>query len=408
MRLSRRRFCQGVSFGSVLSVGATAPLGLLRAAHSLDHASEGNILVVVQLTGGNDGLNTVIPFRDDTYYKLRPSLAIASGDVLKIDDQMGLHPSLSGLTTLMENDQLSIVQGVGYPNPNRSHFESMDIWHTCQTKAEANRVGWLGRYMERSRESSGRDPVGLHLGAEQQPLAIQSRLVSVPSVRSIEEFQLRGLDDPSIRNAVSDLVSSNRDSASELLGFVQTSTSAALLASERVLSVQDQYRSGVTYPETELGRKLRLVAQLVTAGLKTRIYYVTLDGFDTHSQQSDAHAALLRHWGDALSAFVRDMASHGLGRQVVTLTFSEFGRRVGENASKGTDHGAAAPVFLAGDAVRGGIVGSQPSLLDLDDGDLKFHTDFRRIYATLLADWLRAPTTGLLPTQFESLSGLFA
>jgi len=396
---NRRRFLQ--TSGLALGVGTLAPQFLVQAA---SRAKGGNdrVLVVVQLSGGNDGLNTIIPYADDVYGKRRPSLAIPTTEVIKSNDHMGFHPALRGFADLLEQQKLVVVQGVGYANPNRSHFESMDIWHTCHLKNEQRSVGWLGRYLDQNENADGSDVPAIHFGGEQQPLALQASNVRVPSVKSLDEFKLQSGNDK-FRETVSQLAATHRTASSDLLGFVQTSTSAALVASDRVAAAQSDYKAAVEYPQTDLARKLRIVAQLISAGLDTRIYYVTLDGFDTHSQQADAHAALLRQWGDAVTAFTGDVTEHGHGSRVLTLSFSEFGRRVEENASKGTDHGAAAPLILTGGGVRAGFSGEHPSLTDLDDGDLKFHTDFRQVYATVLQGWLGCDSEKVIGARYEPL-----
>lgn len=396
---NRRRFLQSSSLA--LGVGALAPQFLVQAAARVDGDSE-RVLVVIQLSGGNDGLNTIVPYADDVYRKRRPTLAIPATEVIKSNDHTGFHPALRGFADMLEKQQLAVVQGVGYANPNRSHFESMDIWHTCHLKNEPRSVGWLGRYLDEKKNADGRDVPAIHFGSDQQPLALQARDVRVPSVKSLEDFKLQAGDDQ-FRKTVSELASRQRTASSELLGFVQTSTSAALVASDRVAAAQSEYKTSVDYPQTDLARKLRIVAQLINAGLKTRIYYVTLDGFDTHSQQADAHSALLRQWGDAVTAFTRDVIDHGHGSRVLTLCFSEFGRRVEENASKGTDHGAAAPLILAGAGVRSGFCGAHPSLTDLDDGDVKFHTDFRQVYATVLNHWLGCDSEKVIGGRYDTL-----
>jgi uncharacterized protein (DUF1501 family) len=396
---NRRRFLQTSSLA--LGVGTLTPKFLVEAAERANDAQD-RVLVVVQLSGGNDGLNTVIPYNHDEYRKRRPTLAIPASNIIKSNDQCGFHPELRGFADLLEQQQLTVVQGVGYANPNRSHFESMDIWHTCHMKNEQRVTGWLGRFLDQSPRADGIDVPAIHFGGEQQPLALQARDVRVPSVKSLDDFKLQSANDQ-FRETVSTLANTQRSASSELLGFVQSSTSAALVASDRVASAQLDYKSAVEYPQTDLARKLRIVAQLISAGLNTRIYYVTLDGFDTHSQQAEAHAALLRQWGDAVTAFTRDIHEHGHGSRVLTLSFSEFGRRVEENASKGTDHGAAAPLILTGAGIQAGFIGDQPNLTDLDDGDLKFHTDFRQVYATVLGNWLGTDSEKVIGGRYSPL-----
>jgi uncharacterized protein (DUF1501 family) len=407
MRTTRRNFLT-VTAGSAaaVSLGGAMPRFLLRAAEQPGAADGDNVLVVVQLSGGNDGLNTIVPFADDAYYQARPQLAIARDQVLKIDDHLGFHPAARGLADLLEGQELSIVQGVGYPNPNRSHFESMDIWHTCLRKDQPRSDGWLGRYLDAAARKSGGDLPALHLGGEEQPRALSAQQVRVPSVRSLDRFRLQLAEGNVDVKTIERLAGEDRQTTNDLLGFVQSSTTAALDASRRVEQAGKGYKTDVAYPENELGQNLRTVAQLIDSGLSTRIYYLTLDGFDTHSQQADAHAALLGKLGSAVQAFIEDTGRHGHGDRVLLMAFSEFGRRVQENASAGTDHGAAAPLLLAGQRVRPGLLGRHPSLTDLEEGDLKFHTDFRRVYATVLQRWLNWPSAEVLGGSYEPLDAL--
>jgi uncharacterized protein (DUF1501 family) len=407
-RSTRRSFLQSaLGSSAVISLGATAP-AFFQQAIAGDSAAKETILVVVQLSGGNDGLNTVVPFEDPVYQQNRPTLAIRAADGLAIQDGLGFHPAARGLADLLEDDQLAIVQGVGYPNPNHSHFESMDIWHTCQRKRKESprNTGWLGRYLDDAAAATGGDPAGLHLGAEKQPLALAAETTRVPSISSLERFRLQDGADGDVSSTIGRLSRAARDSGDPLLSFIQTSTTAALDASRRVEQAQRDYQTPIEYPEHDLGTKLRTVAQLIDAGLKSRVYYVQLDGFDTHSQQAGAHAALLGRLGGAVSAFIKDVAHHGHGERVLVMAFSEFGRRVKENASEGTDHGAAAPLFLAGGKVRAGLHGQAVNLTDLQDGDLKFQTDFRRVYATVLDNWLGVPSQTILGAEHKPLDVL--
>lgn len=406
MAVNRREFLShAAGSAAVLSFGVSAPSFLLRAAES-EAASKGDsILVVVQLSGGNDGLNTVVPFAEERYRTARPTLAVATSDVLKIDSSLGFHPAARGLADLLEANKLCIVQGVGYPEPNRSHFESMDIWHTCRRKTVTRSDGWLGRWLESNAAKSDSGVSALHLGADQQPLALASQKVRVTSIRSIDRFRLQDGGQKGFRDTVADLARSETAApGSDLLGFVRSSTDSALDASRRIESVGSNYKTEIVWPESGLSTKLKTIAALIDSGLGTRVYYVTLDGFDTHAQQAGAHAALLREFSSAVEAFVRDVAAHGHGDRVVVAGFSEFGRRLAENASEGTDHGAAAPLFLAGNRVRPGLIGKHPSLNDLDDGDVRFHTDFRQVYAAILEQWLKTPSEPVLGGRFEPVS----
>ena len=297
---------------AVISLGATAPL-VFQQALAAANTGKDTILVVVQLSGGNDGLNTVIPFNDPIYQKSRPTLAIAPSDVLSIKDGLGFHPAARGLADLLEANQLAIVQGIGYPNPNHSHFESMDIWHTCQRKNKGNprTTGWLGRYLDTASSATGGDPSALHLGAEKQPLALAADITRVPSISSLERFRLQDDGDGDIRKVAANLLSLERSNSDPLLSFIQTSTTAALDASRRVEEARRDYQTPVEYPEHDLATKLRTVAQLIDAGLKTRVYYLQLDGFDTHSRQAAAHTVLLGRLGGAVGAFIKDVEHHG-------------------------------------------------------------------------------------------------
>jgi len=400
---SRRKFLTSVSAAAsaagLISLAPRAPAFLLEsAAFGADQPVGERVLVVIQLSGGNDGLNTVVPFNDEVYRRRRPSLALDAGQLLKIDGATGLHPRLKGMAALLENRQLAIVQGVGYPNPNRSHFESMDIWHTAHAETKERMAGWLGRAMDAHQAALGRtaDPPSLHLGEESQPLALAARDVPSPSIRSLAQFRLETGGDDRQRAAIHNAISAPRSTASDLLQFVQTRSTSALEVSRRIEAQGQVYRTEVKYPPTPLANKLKQIAQLIDAGLTTRVYYVALDGFDTHSDQAAAHAGLLEQLGGALAAFAEDLAAHAQLDRVMTVVFSEFGRRVEENASRGTDHGAAAPVFLVGSRVQPGLIGKHPSLDDLQDGDLKYHTDFRAIYATLLETWLGWPAAPIL------------
>lgn len=425
MATSRRQFLQNVLGGSALiSASLTAPAfltstaRLLAAPGSRDH----KVLVVVQLSGGNDGLNTVIPYRDPLYARNRVALRIAPSAVLPLADGIGLHPQMRGMAELFERGRLAIVQGVGYPNPNRSHFESMDIWHSCQRGDEATggvataqaRTGWLGRTLDCLPGKQRGEVTALHLGRGALPLALVARQTAVPSVESLDRFQLRssdgGLSVAALRelSAASlslDWPTANNDAAEHpsaaLVQFVRQTALTALDASGKLQESLAQERAAAGYPAMPLAGQLRTVAQLIDAGLPCRIYYLSLGGFDTHANQAATHAGLLEQLSQSLAAFMADIEARGHADRVLVMTFSEFGRRVQENASAGTDHGAAAPMFLVGTAVKPGLIGPHPSLADLDAGDLKHHTDFRQVYAAILEHWLGCPAAEVLGGSFR-------
>ncbi len=410
MSTNRRVFLSdSLKSATLVSLGSLSA-GVPSVLQAASQAAAGNraetVLVVVQLSGGNDGLNTIVPYADDDYRRNRFTLRLSPAQVLKIDDYLGFHPSLEGMAELWENNQLAVVQGVGYPNPNRSHFESMDIWHSAFRKVSAEPTGWLGRYLDETVSPETQETVALHLGGEKQPLALVAQRVRIPSFESADQFKLKVGDDRSLRETIHQAVGLQRKS-DDLMGFLQRSTQTALATSQRLQEAFDRYQTPVDYPGSSLARKLRMVARLIDAGLKTRIYYIELGGFDTHAEQNKAHPGLLRELGDAVAAFVKDLEHHGQAKRVTVSIFSEFGRRVRENASGGTDHGAAAPMLLAGGAVKAGMIGKHPSLTNLDHGDLRYHTDFRQVYATLLEDWLACPSKAVLDREYAPLR-LFA
>lgn len=407
--MKRRSFGQlGLGTCSGLAIGSAQPGGWLQvlaselAQQEDRHSDSERILVVVQLSGGNDGLNTVVPYRDELYAKSRPKLGIPSSDVIKLDDQLGLHPSLRSLEDRCSANRFTIVQGVGYPVPNRSHFESMDIWHSCHSKKDRTQSGWLGRWISEQNSNPTTDSTAIHLGSEPLPLACQERGVQVPSLSSLEQMRLKSkVIDAQSLEMKSEKTASSEGSGS-LLDFVSTSTVAALQVSERLEKILAQPDASGDFPKTAIGDKLRAVSRLILSGVKTRVYYVTLDGFDTHANQPGVHATLLRQWSEALSAFLSRLEQSGQQDRVLVMTFSEFGRRVSENASQGTDHGAAAPMFLAGPRLPKIIQGPNPDLSDLDDGDLKYKIDFRSVYAAVLDSWLGTDSRKALDGDYRA------
>jgi uncharacterized protein (DUF1501 family) len=364
--------------------------------------------VVIELTGGNDGLNTVVPYTDDEYHKLRPKLRLEPAKVLKIDDHSGFHPALAGFAKLTESNRLAVIQGVGYPNPNRSHFESMATWHTARLNPGRDTPGWLTRALAARSQVNTADAPAVHIGAGILPQAMTGGEQQIPSVASLEQFR-RYLGIPEAagakeqRAALDEVTSVERGKPGSLLQFVERSQVLTYASSARLQELVGT-RSSDAYPNSGLARRLGLVALMIKAELSTSLFYTRLDGFDTHSFQAGGHEQLLRELGDGVRAFLDDVAQAGHGSRVAVLAFSEFGRRVKENASAGTDHGAAGPVFLAGGGVKGGLHGTRPDLNNLDDGDVKVSLDFRRIYATLLDQWVGCRSEKVLGEKFEHLA----
>ncbi|HEX8875165.1 MAG TPA: DUF1501 domain-containing protein [Phycisphaerales bacterium] len=379
------------------------------------------ILVVIQLSGGNDGLNTVIPFGMGEYYKARGGIGVKADQVLKLSgaDGVGLHPRMTALKELFDEGMLSVVQGVGYPNPNRSHFKSMDIWQTADTDATGD--GWLGRYydseccgygkgesgqVEKSDKPASMDPA-ISIGRN-APLALQGRSAKPVAFESAELFRWSGEDiHEALREPYHDLNRRGSVEGSEggntNADFLMRTALDAQISSEKIRKAVAQ-KPLVGYPGNELGRQLQMVGSMIRAGLKTRVYYVTLGGFDTHSGQGGAqgrHGNLLANFADSLRAFYKDLKAQNNDGRVLTVTFSEFGRRVAQNASGGTDHGTAAPMFICGPMIRPGVIGDHPSLNDLDQGDLKYKIDFRSVYAGVLEQWLQADSKKVLGGTYK-------
>ncbi len=407
---NRRTFLStSLASAGVVAWGQTAPLFLSRTAAAAPATNKPGaketVLVVVQLTGGNDGLNTVVPFADDGYPKLRKALRIPTKDLKKVNDSVGLHPSLAGFADLLEDHALAIVQGVGYPNPNESHFRSMDIWQAASLAEELNE-GWLGKALVQIPAVPA-----FHVAApnEQSWLTLTGAPAKVPSITSLQEFQLQtlaaSLADRDRQRKLIELDATRRspgsDGRASLLDFVRHTAVNTYANSQRLHDLAKNYQPAVPYPNSGLAGRLKLVAQLIEADLGARIYYVTLNGFDTHANQLQSHANLLRELSDGVTAFFKDMSARGHRDRVLLMTFSEFGRRAKENQSQGTDHGSAAPMFLVGGRVRPGVIGAHPSLSDLVMDKLKHHTDFRQVYAAVLEQWLGIASKPVLEGRFE-------
>jgi uncharacterized protein (DUF1501 family) len=409
---TRRQFLTRTLQGSSLvALGSVVPLFVARTAQAAVPGKD-NIVVVLELTGGNDGLNTVIPYADDLYHKARPTLRQNRDAVIRLDDHVGLHPGMQGLRPLWEQGQLAVVQGVGYPNPERSHFEAMDIWQSADSRRLATN-GWLGRAALECDDRSGAVPI-LHVGNSRLPLAV----IGAPgggavSIRDQNSFHLDLGDgkhgQQKARRRLLEELARPVGTAGEddLVSFVQRRQMQTLTAVENLRALLEG-PNALPRQGSGLAQKLQLIAGLIAKGFGTRIFYVSLEGFDTHADQATTHNNLLIELADAVGGFFRTLKTTGHDTRVRLMTFSEFGRRTQENGSRGTDHGAASCLFLAGPSVKGGVVGAHPSLADLDAGDLKFHTDFRRIYATLLDGWLGCDSKAVLGAKWEHVRELEA
>jgi uncharacterized protein (DUF1501 family) len=379
----------------LLSIAPVVPGFLARTARAAEAERDRRVLVVIQLDGGNDGLNTVVPYKDENYAKLRPKLHLTEERFVKLNDELALHISLKPFAELFEAGQLSIVQGVGYPNPNRSHFESMSIWHSAELgEAKQGQYGWLGRALDaHAQQAAG--PHAVYASSNSVPVALWGRRSATAVIRSPEELRL---DAPL---GLLHAAASVSDEGSPLAQSLATCCEDAFRTCEKLSPVLAAAPGDGT--PGSLGVSLKTIAALIKADSPARVYYASQGGYDTHSAQRYEHAGLLRTLGRELQAFLADLKASGLDDRVAVLVFSEFGRRAAENGSEGTDHGAAAPLFLAGANLAQALHGPAPNLGDLEDGDVRMAIDFRRVYATLLDGWLEIPSTAVLGDTYEPL-----
>ncbi len=411
--VTRRRFlaCSGVVAAGALAVGATRIhwTDLVAAASRTPLDPAAGVLVMVTLYGGNDGLNTVVPAADPAYSSARAELAYRTDEVLDLGDALGLNPGMAGLHQLWGSNELAILRGVGYPKPDRSHFRSMAIWQTAAPESSVG-TGWLGRWLD----ATTTDPLlAVSLDTLIPPMLAGEKLagaslpvagLKVPKTALGRSLGLLGRTDPDDGIWQSRAAKSIAD-----LGAVQrTLEPAAEQNPDEDSPTSDENAQGASAGgQSALARQLNLVATLVEMGVPTRVYSVSLGGFDTHSDERGTQQRLLTQLDAALAAFQARLAKTDRGKQVVTAVYSEFGRRVTANASDGTDHGTAGPVFVLGRGVTGGFYGTEPSLTDLDDGDLKAGLDFRTVYASLLSSVLGAEPGGLLNGWDHRVDGLF-
>jgi uncharacterized protein (DUF1501 family) len=421
MKMSRREFLlKGSALFAVLGVGGPLlfadrmkglgqkPANPAEAGAALK-AADSPVLVVVQLSGGNDGINTVIPYGQGAYYDARPTLSIAQKDVLGLSDSLGFHPSLSGLHGLYKQGKVAVVQGVGYPKPDHSHFRSMEIWQTAEPDKWI-RSGWLGRYVESSLAHEANPLKALQIGNDTNK-AFNSDTAFTPVIQSLDTFQFLGAKNKLGTLDKNRLVKAFTDMYDPAKQMTQVRVAArrgqeAYAAVEALRTLSGAYPGKTEYPNTSFAKDLQLVARLLAGGSGTRVYYTQLGGFDDHANEKEQHARVLKEVDGAISAFYSDLTTLGMQDRVVTVVFSEFGRRVKENGSGGTDHGTAAPMLVIGGRVKGGLYGEYPSLTSLDNGDLKYNVDFRSVYYTLVEDWLKGDAQSVLGKTYEKIAFL--
>lgn len=408
MSLTRRGFLKATLGGSALaSFAPFVPEGLIGSLSGMVSEKDRNdrILVIVQLTGGNDGLNTVVPYADDVYARTRTTLRLPTKDLHRIDSYLGLHPRMSAFHRLYKEGHLSILQGVGVSNPSGDHEVAMRMWHSADPDNLNCQTGWIGRTADHFRPGNETQVVAAFVGPIAAPFALTAQNTFLPSVRTPDDLTIHGLSGHSGTLTVpKDL---QADKGNPLLDFVRNSISDAH-ENSRCIGTAGRAGNPFPYPSFGLAENLRTIAQLIRADIGIRIFFAELGGggiggFDNHANQLGNHCSLLHHLSESIAAFVEDLNRDGCLNRTLLMTFSEFGRTVTENGRHGTNHGNGAPMFLAGGKLKGGLVGRHPSLTDLENDALKFHTDFRQVYATVLDRWLGYESKVILGRQFDPL-----
>ena len=405
--MNRGRFVLGALSGLTVVANLDHVLGRALAGTPLPGLPGGDdrVLLLVNLQGGNDGLNAVVPHGNPLYYQMRPSLAIAQGDVLAIDAQTGFNPKMRALKAMYDKGMVAVVQSVGYPDPDHSHFRSTEIWQTAAPDRYEH-TGWLGRYLDQAQLPKENLFNGVAL-AQVLPEALISSTIDVPSVAQLGGYGLVSDRSAIAKHTYTELVTDNRfPFRSPYLGHVAEIEDHAQRGSEELPKLLAGYKTDASYPATPLGRSLALAAQIVGSKLGTRVLYVQHGSFDTHVSQQATQDRLLSEFSDAVAAFYDDLAAHGNDKRVLSLTFSEFGRRIAENGSRGTDHGEASPLFMIGGGVKGGLYGDAPDLSATNMGNVRFTTDFRSVYATVLERWLGRPSQAILAGNFGQIPAL--
>lgn len=395
--MKRRNFIQTTGLAS------TAMLipNFLKAQENNPIKNTDKIVIVIQLTGGNDGLNTVIPYENDLYYNARPEISIKKNEVLKLDNHQGLNPNMQGFKNLYDDGNMCLINNVGYPEPDRSHFRSMDIWQTASKSSEYKTTGWLGRYLDEQCASCDKptqimeidDTLSLALkGNNAKGLALKDakRLYATTSNVFINQL--------SKQHAIGDHQHDNVE-------YLYKTLAETISSANYIYQTSKIYKSAATYPNHQFGKSMKTISEFIVSGVNTKVYYVSLGSFDTHFNQQKRQGDLLQQLAETVKVFMDDLKKNSKADDVLLMTFSEFGRRVSENASGGTDHGTANQIFLFGNNLKKkGIYNEAPNLADLDEGDLKYTIDFRNVYATILKKWLNTDEQPILGEKLEYLS----
>ena len=402
--MQRGRFLLGAGAGLTVVANLDHVLGRALGDTPLPQlpGGEDRMLVLVNLQGGNDGLNCIVPHGNPLYYQMRPSLAVAQSEVLAIDAQMGFNPKMLALKTMYDKGKVAVVQSVGYPNPDHSHFRSTEIWQTAAPE-KYEHTGWLGRYLDDAELPKDNLFNGIAV-APVLPEALIATRVDVPAIATLNGYGLLSDRNAQSKRTYSELVNDGSfPFTSPYLAHVAEIEDHAQRGAEELPKLVAGYKTDASYPATPLGRSLALAAQIAGSKLGTRVLYVQHGSFDTHVSQRPTQDRLLGEFSDAIAAFYSDLEAHGNANRVLTLTFSEFGRRIAENGSRGTDHGEGSPLFLIGGGVKGGLYGTAPDLSNTNMGNVRFGTDFRSIYATVLERWLGRPSQTILAGNFAKL-----
>ena len=397
MHIKRKEFIQ---VGSLASASLMLPK-FLKAFEANAMVPAGNkAVVILQLSGGNDGLNTVIPMRNDLYYKARPGIGIEKARVLSVGDDTGLHPALTAFKEIYDDGGLGIINSVGYPNPDRSHFRSMDIWHTgCQSN-EYLSSGWVGRYLDAQCQGCDKPTQAIEID---DVLSLAMKGNTINGIALKDPRRLYGTANEEFFRDVSK--SRSVETGQQTVDYLYKTMAQTLSSADYIFKQSRLHPSSANYPNTELGKSLKTIATLIFSDINTKIYYVSLGSFDTHIYQSAQQQRLFTELNDAIKSFVKDLKSNNRFDDVLLFTFSEFGRRVSQNASGGTDHGTANNMFMiSGGLKKKGLINAMPDLSDLDSGDLKYKVDFKNIYATVLSKWLDADSTTILSGNYDSMN----
>jgi uncharacterized protein (DUF1501 family) len=395
MLFKRKEFLQ---IGSLATASLMMPK-FLKAFEKTASVPPGNkVMVVLQFSGGNDGLNTVIPITNDIYYKSRPRLGISKDKALRLTDEAGINPALPFLKDLFDEGSLGIMNNVGYPNPDRSHFRSMDIWQTASDSNQYVTTGWLGRYLDA--QCSGCDK-------PTQALEIDDVLSLALKGEKLKGLALK--DPKRLFNSTNERyfkeLNATHEHEEAAVDYLYKTLSETLSSADYIYQQSRRRPSSQLYPASELGKNLKTISSLILSDINTKVYYVSLGSFDTHVNQENQQRRLFTELNDAIGAFVKDLKSNNRFEDVTIMTFSEFGRRVAQNASGGTDHGTANNMFFIGGGLKEkGLLNPMPDLNDLNDGDLKHTVDFKSVYATLLHNWLGADDKEILGKKYELMS----